>query len=95
MKKAFLVIVVSLFSLSSIFSISLDEIIDGAKELSPTYQNLILSYENSLINIRNLERNDNVGVSVSATVDPLYEKREIDLSGTMGSGSGDNKKGFE
>lgn len=95
MKKIFLVIVVSLFSLSSIFSISLDEIIDGAKELSPTYQNLILSYENSLINIRNLERSDKVGVSVSATVDPLYEKREIDLSGTMGSGSGDTKKGFD
>ena len=36
MKKAFLVIVVSLFALSSVFSVSLDEIINGAKELSPT-----------------------------------------------------------
>ena len=71
MKKALLIIVVSLFALSSVFAVSLDDIINGAKELSPTYQNVILSYENSLINIRNLERKDKVGVSVSASVNPL------------------------
>ena len=88
MKKAFLVIVVSLFALSSVFSVSLDEIINGAKELSPTYQNVILSYENSLINIRSLERKDKVGVSVSAFVNPLYEENSL-----LGS-SVETKKGI-
>ena len=88
MKKAFWVIVVSLFALSSVFSVSLDEIINGAKELSPTYQNVILSYENSLINIRSLERKDKVGVSVSASVNPLYEENSL-----LGS-SVETKKGI-
>ena len=92
MKKAFLVIVVSLFALSSVFSLSLDEIINGAKELSPTYQNVILSYENSLINIRNLERKDKVGVAVSASVNPLYEEK--DMSGALMGGSVEAKKGI-
>ena len=81
MKKALLIIVVSLFALSSVFAVSLDDIINGAKELSPTYQNVILSYENSLINIRNLERKDKVGVAVSASVNPLYEEK--DMSGAL------------
>ena len=77
MKRIALFIFLSLIIVSSIFSISLDEIISGAKELSPTYQNMILSYENSLINIRSLENKDKIGVSVSATVNPLYEKRVV------------------
>ena len=89
MKKAFLVIVVSLFALSSVFSVSLDEIINGAKELSPTYQNVILSYENSLINIRSLERKDKVGVSVSAFVNPLYEENSL-LGGSVETKKGIN-----
>ena len=89
MKKAFLVIVVSLFALSSVFSVSLDEIINGAKELSPTYQNVILSYENSLINIRSLERKDKVGVSVSASVNPLYEENSL-LGGSVETKKGIN-----
>ena len=89
MKKAFWVIVVSLFALSSVFSVSLDEIINGAKELSPTYQNVILSYENSLINIRSLERKDKVGVSVSASVNPLYEENSI-LGGSVETKKGIN-----
>ena len=89
MKKAFLVIVVSLFALSSVFSVSLDEIINGAKELSPTYQNVILSYENSLINIRSLERKDKVGVSVSASVNPLYEENSL-LGGSVETKKGMN-----
>ena len=89
MKKAFWVIVVSLFALSSVFSVSLDEIINGAKELSPTYQNVILSYENSLINIRSLERKDKVGVSVSASVNPLYEENSL-LGGSVETKKGIN-----
>ena len=89
MKKALLIIVVSLFALSSVFSVSLDEIINGAKELSPTYQNVILSYENSLINIRSLERKDKVGVSVSASVNPLYEENSL-LGGSVETKKGIN-----
>ena len=94
MKKALLIIVVSLFALSSVFSISLDEIIKGAKELSPTYQNVILSYENSLINIRNLERKDKVGVAVSASVDPLYEKVTVTRNPVTGDVEEEAHKGF-
>ena len=94
MKKALLIIVVSLFALSSVFSISLDEIIKGAKELSPTYQNVILSYENSLINIRNLERKDKVGVAVSASVDPLYEKVTVTRNPVTGAVDEEDYKGF-
>ena len=89
MKKALLIIVVSLFALSSVFAVSLDDIINGAKELSPTYQNVILSYENSLINIRNLERKDKVGVSVSASVNPLYEENSL-LGGSVETKKGIN-----
>ena len=92
MKKALLIIVVSLFALSSVFAVSLDDIINGAKELSPTYQNVILSYENSLINIRNLERKDKVGLAVSASVNPLYEEK--DMSGALMGGSVEAKKGI-
>lgn len=92
MKKALLIIVVSLFALSSVFAVSLDDIINGAKELSPTYQNVILSYENSLINIRNMERKDKVGVAVSASVNPLYEEK--DMSGALMGGSVEAKKGI-
>ena len=89
MKKALLIIVVSLFALSSVFAVSLDDIINGAKELSPTYQNVILSYENSLINIRSLERKDKVGVSVSASVNPLYEENSL-LGGSVETKKGIN-----
>ena len=94
MKKALLIIVVSLFALSSVFAVSLDDIINGAKELSPTYQNVILSYENSLINIRNLERKDKVGVAVSASVDPLYEKVTVTRNPVTGDVEEEAHKGF-
>ena len=87
MKRIALFIFLSLIIVSSIFSISLDEIISGAKELSPTYQNMILSYENSLINIRSLENKDKIGVSVSATVNPLYEERVVGGENGMSASS--------
>ena len=87
MKRIVLFIFLSLIIVSSIFSISLDEIISGAKELSPTYQNMILSYENSLINIRSLENKDKIGVSVSATVNPLYEERLLSEEKGMSASS--------
>ena len=87
MKRIALFIFLSLIIVSSIFSISLDEIISGAKELSPTYQNMILSYENSLINIRSLENKDKIGVSVSATVNPLYEERLLSEEKGMSASS--------
>ena len=87
MKRIALFIFLSLIIVSSIFSISLDEIISGAKELSPTYQNMILSYENSLINIRSLENKDKIGVSVSATVNPLYEDRLLSEEKGMSASS--------
>lgn len=87
MKRVLLFIGLSLMIVSSIFSISLDEIIAGAKTLSPTYQNTVISYENALINVRSLERGDKVGVSVSASVNPLYETMGTDTKGLNASSS--------
>ena len=93
MKKLFLFISLSLFIVASVFSVSLDEIIDGAKALSPTYQNILLSYENALINVRSLERDDKIGVSVSATVNPLYEEAAV-RNPITGSLVSEEKKGI-
>ena len=87
MKRIALFIFFFFLIVTSIFSISLFEIICGAKELSPSYQNMILSYENSLINIRSLENKDKIGVSVSATVNPLYEERLLSEEKGMSASS--------
>ena len=55
---------------------TLSEIIDGAKEASPTYRNILLSYENSLISLRKMEDEDKIGIAASVTADPLYMDRK-------------------
>lgn len=57
--------------LSSLGASTLDEILESAKENSLSYQNILLEYENGLLNIAALEEEDKVGVSVNASVSPL------------------------
>lgn len=57
--------------LSSLGASTIDEIFKSAKENSLSYQNTLLEYQNSLISFSALEEKDKVGVSVSATVEPL------------------------
>ena len=75
MKKNRLLIVflVLLCLLPSLGAKTLDEIIEAAEKASPSYQNVLLTYQNGLLSISTLEEEDKVGVSVSATVDPLAD----------------------
>ena len=75
MKKNRLLIVflVLLSLLPSLGAKTLDEIIEAAEEASPSYQNVLLTYQNGLLNISTLEEEDSVGVEVSASVNPLSE----------------------
>ena len=75
MKKNRLLIVflVLLCLLPSLGAKTLDEIIEAAEKASPSYKNVLLTYQNGLLSISSLEEEDKVGVSVSATVDPLAD----------------------
>lgn len=91
MKKIIIASFLTLLVIFSLSAVSLDEIIQGAKELSPGYQNMMLSYENNLINVRSLELGDKVGISFNGSVDPLYEKNVITNPVTMET---EKKKGI-
>ncbi|MGN1164613.1 MAG: hypothetical protein ACI4S4_07415, partial [Candidatus Ornithospirochaeta sp.] len=68
-------IVLLLTCCSLLSAATLSEIIQGAKDSSPTYQNILLSYENSLISLRKLENDDKVGISASVSLNPLYTEK--------------------
>lgn len=53
-------------ALFSINATTIEEILSSAKENSPSYQNVLLTYQNGLLNIAQLEEEDNVQVSVDA-----------------------------
>lgn len=73
MKKRRLTIAVLIFCfvLSNVGATTIDEILEEAKKNSPSYQNVVLTYENGLLSVQALEEEDKVGVAVSATVRPL------------------------
>lgn len=74
-----LLFVVLSFSLSAV---TIDEIIEGAKNNSPTYQTILLNYKNGLLSILDLEEKDKVGITLGADVVPLdgVENNEILVS---------------
>lgn len=55
----------------SLGAVTIDEIIEGAKNNSPTYQTILLSYKNGLLSIADLEEKDKVGITLGADVVPL------------------------
>lgn len=59
---------------------TLDEILESAKASSLSYQNMLLTYQNGLLSIRELEEPDKVGIKVDAIVDPLYSSYAADNS---------------
>lgn len=73
MKKNRIIITLLILTavLSSLSAATLDEILSSAKAGSLSYQNMLLTYQNGLLSIRELEESDKVGVNVSATVNPL------------------------
>lgn len=66
----FLIMLVALFSINAS---TIDQILESAKKNSPSYQNILLSYENGLLSIAQLEKEDTVSVSVNASVSPLFQ----------------------
>ena len=88
MKKAkfWIVFLILGVVLSSVSAATVEQIVEEAKENSPSYQNVLLSYQNGLLSVQMLEEEDKVGVTVSATVNPLvgsgtnYEGLSVDPS---------------
>ena len=75
MKKKYLILFVALAAiLHALPAASFSDIISGAKNVSPTYQNILITYENSLISIRNQEAEDKIGITVNGSVNPLLDK---------------------
>ena len=73
MKKAkfWILFLILCVALSSVSAATVNQIIEEAKKNSPSYQNVLLSYQNGLLSVQALEEKDKVGVSVNATVNPL------------------------
>lgn len=73
MKKNRLLIILLVFLtvLPQLGAATIDEIVEGAKNSSPSYQNYVLTYENGLLNVASLEEEDRITVSVDTTVNPL------------------------
>ena len=64
--------------LPSLSATTLDEILESAKSNSLSYQNMLLTYQNGLLSISQLEESDKVSVKVDATVNPLYSQGSDD-----------------
>lgn len=81
MKKNKLFILLLLFFVLSfsLSAVTIDEIIEGAKNNSTTYQTILLNYKNGLLSILDLEEKDKVGITLGADVVPLdgVENNEI------------------
>ena len=74
MKKKYLILFVALAAaLHALPAASFSDIISGAKNVSPTYQNILITYENSLISIRNQEAEDKIGITINGSVNPLLD----------------------
>ena len=63
-----LLLLVASFSLNAA---TLEEIINGAKQNSTAYQNLVLSRENELLAAQTANDENKVGISVDATISPI------------------------
>lgn len=72
-KKLVYILVALLLCALNLPAATLEEIMESAKENSPTYQNILISYESSLLNLKSLEKGEKVGVSVNGTVNPLLQ----------------------
>lgn len=67
-----------LFVLTGLNAVSLDEILASAKENSPSYQNIVLSYQSGLLTVSDLEKDEKPSIKVDVSVNPLAD---LDSSG--------------
>lgn len=78
MKKKIIITTFTLcfIALVNLGAVSIDEIINGAKENSPSYQNTLISYQKNLLSLSNLEEEDKSSISLDVTANPLSELNE-------------------
>jgi len=76
----FLMMTVALFSINAT---TIEEILSSAKENSPSYQNVLLTYQNGLLNIAQLEEEDKVQVSVDANANTNDVALSVDPTVTV------------
>ncbi len=72
-KKLLITILLAIAVLITINAATVDEILESAKKTSPSYQNILLNYQNGLLTVAELGKDDEIGVALSVTVDPLSE----------------------
>ncbi len=71
--KLFITFLILLVALCSVNASTIDEILESAKKNSPSYQNYLLTYQNGLLDIAQLEEEDKIGVSINASASPLMQ----------------------
>ena len=76
-RKKLLVFCFLLAASLSLYSESLDKIISSAKENSPSYKNTQITYQDGLIDLSKLEKEDEPLLSVAASVIPITKVEEI------------------
>ena len=80
--KIFITFLILLVALCSVNASTIDEILESAKKNSPSYQNILLTYQNGLLSIAQLEEEDKVQVSVNVNVIPLSSSASFDETAT-------------
>ncbi len=83
-KNRLLLAALVLFSVLPLGAEDIGVIIESAKAKSPSYQNIVLTYQNGLLSVSTLEEKDKLGISVSAEVNPLSHAAETAQSSSFG-----------
>jgi len=76
-RKKLLVFCFLLAASLSLYSESLDKIISSAKENSPSYKNTQITYQDGLIDLSKLEKEDEPLLSIATSVTPITKVEEI------------------
>lgn len=74
-KRKLLAIVFALVLGMSLSAESLDTIIQSAKENSPSYKNTQITYQNNLINLQQMDKEDEAIITIGGSVTPITETK--------------------
>lgn len=70
-KETLMAAAIGLLALSAVQATELADIIQGAKDKSPAYKNSVITYQNGLLNLQKMDLEDQIGITVQGTVNPL------------------------
>ena len=81
-KQLFILCVLLLVCLTSLSAATLEQIIEGAKENSTTYQTLLLTKQNELLSAQATDEEKKVGISIDVSANPIegYGTEEMGVS---------------